>query len=306
MKKVTLLAMTILLFIACNQKQRYSQNSPEIDTFKSVIKSYNDQDWEGMTDHYADTAKTFNNSSDKGLALDEMVAYHKQSLDNLSSRGFLDKDQEYEMVVTDKGDTWVNFWGDWEGTLAANGKTIKIPIHLTAQFKAGKIVRSSGNWDNAPMVLALQEIETKKNEPESTQRIRATYDAFIELLNNQGMDDFHTIATKNFVRYGNGIKEANNPAEQTAIIKVFHKAFPDFHITYNNLEIRDGKSYSNWMVTGTNTGAFGDNPPTGKKTTTHGISICHYDSEGKMTEEHVYYDMHGVYEQLGYILSPPK
>lgn len=180
MKKVILFALALVLFTACNQKQRYTQNSPEIDTFKSVIKSYNDQDWEGMTAHYADTAKTFNNSSDVSLSLDDMVAYHKESLTNLADRGFLDKDQEYEMVVTDKGDTWVNFWSDWEGTLRANGKKIKIPIHLTAQFIDGKIVRSSGNWDNAPLVLALQEIEANNNFPPEDNRaiVNSMYQSF--------------------------------------------------------------------------------------------------------------------------------
>lgn len=182
MKKILLLGIAIVLFTACNQKQRYTQNSPEIDTFKSVIKSYNDQDWEGMITHYADTAKTFNNSSDLGISLTDMIAYHKESLSNLSNRGFLDKDQEYEMVVTDKGDTWVNFWADWEGTLKANDKKIKIPIHLTAQFKDGKIVRSSGNWDNAPMVLALQQIEAINNLlPEENRAIvHSMYQSFSE------------------------------------------------------------------------------------------------------------------------------
>ncbi len=172
MKNILLTGLAVLLFAACNQKQRYTQQSPEIDTFKSVIKDYNAQDWESMLTHYADTAKTFNNSSDIGLSLADMVDYHKQSLVNLSSRGFLDKDQEYEMVVTDKGDTWVNFWGDWEGTLMATGEKIKIPIHLTGQFKDGKIVRSSGNWDNAPMVLALQKIDANNNlSPEDNRAI---------------------------------------------------------------------------------------------------------------------------------------
>lgn len=172
MKKVILLVLTIVLFTACNQKQRYTQNSLEIDAFKSVIKNYNAQNWEGMTIHYADTAKTFNNSSDIGLSIDDMISYHKEGLENLSNRTFLDKDQEYEMVVTDEGDTWVNFWGDWEGTLKATGKKIKTPIHLTSQFKDGKIVRASGNWDNAPMVLALQKIEAMNNlKPEENRAI---------------------------------------------------------------------------------------------------------------------------------------
>lgn len=171
-KKVILLGLVMILFTACNQKQRYTQNSPEIDTFKSVINSYNKKDWEGMTAQYADTAKSFNNSSDVGLSIAEMIDFHTQSLTNLADRSFLDKGQEYEMVITDKGDTWVNFWGDWEGTLKANGKKIKIPIHLTGQFKDGKIVRTSGNWDNAPMVLALQEIDAMNNlDPEDNRVI---------------------------------------------------------------------------------------------------------------------------------------
>lgn len=180
MKNFFLLGLTIVLMTACNEKQRYTQNSPEIDTFKSVIKSYNSQDWASMTMHYEDTAKTFNNSSDVGLSIADMVDFHKQSLANLSTRGFLDKDQEYEMVVTDKGDTWVNFWGDWEGTLKDNDKKIKIPIHLTAQFKDGKIVRTSGNWDNAPMVLALQEIDAMNDlSPDDNRAIvNGMYNSF--------------------------------------------------------------------------------------------------------------------------------
>lgn len=179
MKNNILVCLAIVCLTACNQKQRYTQNSPEIDTFKSVIKDYNEQNWEAMTAHYADTAKTFNNS-DIGLSLDEMVDYHKQSGTNLSSRGFIEKDQEYEMVLTDKGDTWVNFWGDWEGTLKASGEKIKIPIHLTAQFKDGKIVRSSGNWDNSQMLLALQKIDAMNNLPPENNRaiVNAMYQSF--------------------------------------------------------------------------------------------------------------------------------
>jgi hypothetical protein len=36
---------------------------------------------------------------------------------------------------------------------------IEIPVHLTAQFIDGKIVREYGYWDNGPIILAIQEIE---------------------------------------------------------------------------------------------------------------------------------------------------
>jgi hypothetical protein len=180
MKNILFTGLALLVLAACNQQQRYTQNSPEIDTFKAVVENYDDQDWEAMTSHYADTAKIFNNSPDVGASVAEMIAYHKENDNNLESRGFLAKDQEYEMVVTDDGETWVNFWGDWEGTLKANGKKLKVPVHLTGQFIDGKIVRSSGHWDNSPMVLALQQIEAMNNLPPEDNRavVNGMYQSF--------------------------------------------------------------------------------------------------------------------------------
>ena len=72
------------------------------------------------------------------------------------------------MVLDDKDRTWVNFWGDWKGTLVANQKEITIPIHLTYQFVDGKIVREYGYWDPTEVLLSLQAIEAaKKAEEES-------------------------------------------------------------------------------------------------------------------------------------------
>jgi hypothetical protein len=66
------------------------------------------------------------------------------------------------MVVTDKGKTYVNFWGLWKGTLAANNKTYTIPTHLTAQFVDGKIVKEFGYWDLSKIMLDMQAMEHAK------------------------------------------------------------------------------------------------------------------------------------------------
>ena len=65
------------------------------------------------------------------------------------------------MVLTDDGETWVNCWLEWNGTLAANNKEIDIPIHLTYQFVDGKIVREYGYWDASEIVMELQKIEAE-------------------------------------------------------------------------------------------------------------------------------------------------
>ena len=59
------------------------------------------------------------------------------------------------MVVTDKGETWVNFWGLWKGTMKTTNKVYEIPFHLTAQFIDGKIVKEFGYWNNAQVKLDL-------------------------------------------------------------------------------------------------------------------------------------------------------
>lgn len=161
-KKLIVLGIAILLFTACQKaKQRYTQSSPEIETVKAVIKDYENKDWAALKTHYADTSKTFFNSS-KPMSTDELIKYHQNNDANYSSRGFIAGESEFEMVLADDGKTWVNFWGMWKATLAANGQEFIVPIHLTARFIDGKIVRDYGYWDNAPVTLALQKIEAEK------------------------------------------------------------------------------------------------------------------------------------------------
>lgn len=161
MKKLFLLVTAVILFTACNeQKSRYTQNSPEIETFKSLINDYNTKNYESLLAHYADTSKTtFNRNK---MASRDVPKYHEANDVNYSSRGFEEKEQEFEMVLDDKGKTWVNFWGTWKCTLADNNKELFIPIHLTARFINGKIVEDYGYWDASELIHNLQEIEAAK------------------------------------------------------------------------------------------------------------------------------------------------
>ncbi|SRX54434.1 nuclear transport factor 2 family protein [Aequorivita sp. CIP111184] len=168
MKKLFLLGLaTVLLLTACQQQEkRYTQQSPEIDTYKKVIEAYDKQDWEAMVSHYADTAKIMNNVVEaEGQTLTELVASNKDDASLFSSWDYVDGESEYEMVVTDKGQTWVNFWGLWKGTLAANNKTYTIPTHITAQFVDGKVVKEFGYWDLSKIMLDIQSMhEVQKSE----------------------------------------------------------------------------------------------------------------------------------------------
>ncbi|MCB0466220.1 MAG: nuclear transport factor 2 family protein [Aequorivita sp.] len=174
MKRVLFLGLAIVLSLAACQKaeKRYTQQSPEIDTYKKVIDAYEKQDWEAMASHYADTAKIMNNViEEEGKTIAEEVERSKEDAALFSDWNYVDGESEYEMVVTDKGQTWVNFWGVWKGTLASNNKTYTIPVHITAQFVDGKIVKEFGYWDISKIMMDIQAMqEAAKIASEETEK----------------------------------------------------------------------------------------------------------------------------------------
>ncbi|RYH72350.1 nuclear transport factor 2 family protein [Flavobacteriaceae bacterium 144Ye] len=160
MKKLFILSIVVVLFTACQeQSKRYTQQSPEIDTVKKAIEQYNNKNYD--SNFHTDSCKTYFNS-DKFMTVEETMSYHKANDKYYSSRGFTNNDPEYEMVVTDDGETWVNCWLEWKGTMKETGKEITMPVHLTYRFSDGKIVRQLGYWDPTEIVLELQAIEASK------------------------------------------------------------------------------------------------------------------------------------------------
>lgn len=160
MKKIILFGLAIVLFTSCNQKQRYTQQSAEIDTYKKAIAAYEKRSWDELAAFYADSAKIqMNVTNENAQTLAQNIAQNKEDAEFFSSWRFNPKSVEYEMVVTDDGETWVNFWGYWEGTLKANNKKYVTPVHLTAKFIDGKIVREDGYWDNSKLMMDMQKIQ---------------------------------------------------------------------------------------------------------------------------------------------------
>lgn len=154
MKLFILINVIAALLVSCDDKPRYTQQSAEIDTIKSIISNYVDGDWDAYQSNYAEGAQIFFNTTEANPAtIQETIAQQKMELGGMSSY-IIDREGEaVEMVVDDKGETWVNYWSVWKGTMTANGKTYETPIHITSQFVDGKIVKAFGYWDNAPLQL---------------------------------------------------------------------------------------------------------------------------------------------------------
>ncbi|MGB5361022.1 MAG: nuclear transport factor 2 family protein [Eudoraea sp.] len=166
MKKILLLFLAAVFFMSCkNAEPKYFSSSPEIDEVKALVKDYNAGDWTAWMTHYADTAKIQHNTLEDSTPA-ELLEGFKDLLAGTSSYGFTDKDIFYEMVIDDKGEKWVNFWGTWEGTIAANNQKLVIPVHLTSQFVNGKIVEEHGYYDLSEYMAIMLEIEAETVEEE--------------------------------------------------------------------------------------------------------------------------------------------
>jgi len=163
MKKTFLITTALLFtFVSCNK--RYTQQSKEIDTFKKVTELYGDGKFDEMAVFYADSAKIINNVPDEfAQTVQQRIAQNKEESLPFSIWKINKTKAEYEMVVTDKGEIWVNYWGQWEGTLRSNNKMYIIPTSITARFVDGKITREVGYWDDSKLLTDLQQAETVSN-----------------------------------------------------------------------------------------------------------------------------------------------
>ena len=135
---------------------------------------------------------------------------------------------------------------------------------------------------------------------------KANMNDFIEFgWNKKDMTKVRALLTENYIRNLNGIQVANNQKEMEANMNIFFTGFPDLKITINNIQIKDNQAFTHWTFEGTNTGVFGESPPTGKKVKVSGCMNIHFNNQGTLSQEDVFYNELELLQQLGYTLSPP-
>jgi len=165
----TILYLGVLSFlISCQQAppERYITSSPEIDSAKDLVNNYESGDWDNWTQLYADSARIFHNTMTP-MTKDELKDGFVAGLASYSSYGFKGNPSFYEMIIDDKNEKWVYFWGTWSGTLKANEESVYIPVHLALNFKDGVIIREHAYYDRNPIVEAKAKVLEDSEEETS-------------------------------------------------------------------------------------------------------------------------------------------
>ena len=81
-------------------------------------------------------------------------------------------------------------------------------------------------------------------------------------------------------------------------------AYPDFHITINEILYSNYAATVRWTINATNSGQ-GSHPPTGKRIEVPGISIIHF-KDDKIKDEWIASNNYYWLQQLGFTLETPS
>ena len=87
-------------------------------------------------------------------------------------------------------------------------------------------------------------------------------------------------------------------------IGMYRAAFPDSHVTYEELFTCGDTVVGRWSATGTHTGPLPALPPSGRSIAITGITIYRF-AGGKIVEAWEQLDLLGMWQQLGVVALPP-
>lgn len=145
----------------------------------------------------------------------------------------------------------------------------------------------------------------EKEKIEKENKIRA--ESYVETIwNNKDIDSLNNFFSPNFIRNVNDIDMASDNSELAANIQNLFIAFPDLHLTIDQIKASEEMVFIDFNIKGTNTGPYGDLGVTGKKVDVNGVSRIDFNENGKIIHETIFYNELSLLQQLGYELNEPK
>lgn len=148
-----------------------------------------------------------------------------------------------------------------------------------------------------------QKLIAKAGQMDKT--IKTATENYIKAWSDNDFDLMKSVTSPDFVREANGETTSKNHIELNETMKFWHTAMPDLAVFSKEIIVNGSRSYASWNVDGTNTGMFGETPPTGKKGATQGFTVLTFNDAGQIVHEEVFYDLLGVVEDWGYSVTPP-
>jgi steroid delta-isomerase-like uncharacterized protein len=122
-----------------------------------------------------------------------------------------------------------------------------------------------------------------------------------EVFNGRNLDLIDEFCGPNFVLHGMSNQESNAEGLKQ-MLSMWFNAFPDIHVTIDDLFAEGDRCAVRWTWRGTHKGEMMGIPPTGKQVTAMGIDIEHIVG-GKFVEVWTFEDEPYMMQQLGVVPS---
>ena len=133
--------------------------------------------------------------------------------------------------------------------------------------------------------------------PMGQEQNKAVVRALYEGLNQRDWSVLDESLASDYVHLSSGEYRVDREGLKAGIINNFLKAFPDLHVTLDEIIAEGDKVMVRWTQQGTHLGPFLDRPATGKFVTYSGINIFRL-ANGRIVEDTPYWDFRVLLKQI--------
>ena len=193
---------------------------------------------------------------------------------------------------------WIQLMGPTK-TIAMLKRTTLVTVPVVALLLLASC--SGGGSADSAGVMAHHAAMMKTDSLNKAQE--ATTKALYDMINTSGTDGVENLVAADFTDH-----QADTSLKSTGIqlfkdeVAMFRTAFPDFHQDITGMATNGDRTYVQLHITGTNTGAWGNMPATGKAIDVMGADVIRF-ANGKAAEHWGYMEDMKMMSQLG--LWPP-
>jgi steroid delta-isomerase-like uncharacterized protein len=124
---------------------------------------------------------------------------------------------------------------------------------------------------------------------------------FTELWNNGNLSVAGEVFAPNYAHYDPSTPDfGRGPDSEKKRAALYRTAFPDLHLTIEDVIAEGETVMTRWSCRGTHKGDLNGIAPTGKHITISGVTVARV-SNGKIVEGYVNWDALGLMQQLGVV-----
>ena len=189
------------------------------------------------------------------------------------------------------------------------GENVILEFHKASSFLGGIFGSGSGKSEETVMMpsrAVLQEELSKAAKAHAEEHRALLTRWFEELWNKKNYAITRELVANEFVAHGAGGQDIKQGPDGVAgMVKIWHQAFPDGHMTMDDITTEGEMSAIRMTFRGTQTGEFYGVPASNKKVEVTSIGIDRVVG-GKISEGWGELNMLGMMQQMGAIPSPEQ